>query len=183
MFITNSFLKRIENNKVFDFQPYVIQTSFQTNIDEFKSDLADLCNLTDIKSQVYDYFVGVITGTCEEDLQLWRLNPTITLNSFFRETKSICTSSRSYNYQIRFKGSSLEKDRSLTLEEAGISSKDYIFVEVREGDNPWSFYGDGTNRISSCSFCYESRELPIECSCQKVLLVLQPYNIVGVLLF
>lgn len=80
----------------------------------------------------------------EKNIRLWRLDPAMNLNDWFREIKEVCQTNFRFEseYKIIFKGSFLEKDILSTLEHMQISKEDYIFVEIRDNDREWHFYAD-----------------------------------------
>lgn len=165
-------MKDVDHKRVQEFKVYVIQASAQTTLKDFKAELAQICNLKTNKHwfESATSYISMFTVS-EETLRLWKLDPSLTLKTFFHDVKKICDESRTYDYQIEFKGNLLEKDLEVKLEDAQIAEEDYMFVEARESHKGWSFFGDGAPVLAKCDFCNKYGELPVQCSCKKVFTI------------
>lgn len=160
----------MDHKRTNQFKQSLVQASSQATLNEFKSDIVQLCNATANKSwfENQNTYYYTRTTTTEDNLRLWKLDPTLTLQDFFKEVKEICENSRTYDYQIEFKGVYLEKDKTIKLEEAQIAANDYLFIEAKETNKGWNLYGDSAPILAKCEFCNTYGELPVQCACKKV---------------
>jgi hypothetical protein len=165
--VNNNYFKNIDLKRVDDFKLHILQTTAKQTLAELKADIAKICNTK--KSWFESSSIYYKSETTEDNLRFWNLDPALNIDEYFKEVQEICRRSYSYDYQIEFKGSFLEKDKSLRLEEAQIAKEDYVFVEGRENDKGWNFHGDGAPIMAKCEYCNRYDELPVQCACKKVL--------------
>ena len=104
----------------------------------------------------------------EENIRLWKLDPNTNFKDFFEAVAKTCQNSRTYDYQIQFPGTFLEKDKTIKIEEAEIASNDFVILEGQEYQKGWNFYGDGAPILAKCENCNKYGELSVQCLCKKV---------------
>jgi len=167
--VTNSVLKDVDHKRIHDFKVFIIQASSQTPLIELKNDLAQLC--TKYSRNWLESIVSYSSSNysiTETNIRLWKVDPDMTLQEFFRTVKEVTEASRTYDYQIEFKGNFLEKEKEVKLADAQIAADDYVVLEVKEPGKGWNFHGDGAPILSKCEFCNKFGELTVQCSCKKV---------------
>lgn len=167
--ICNSNLKDIDHRRSTEFKVYLIQSSSRTPLLDFKIALAQVCSKSqnNLFESSYTYNNSSF-NISEETTRLWKLDPTKTFKEFFDEVAKICQNSRTYDYQISFPGTYLEKDKTIPLEEAQIADNDYVILEAQEYQKGWNFYGDGAPILAKCENCNKYGELTVQCACKKV---------------
>jgi len=167
--VANSVLKDIDHKRIHEFKVFIIQASSQTPLIELKNDLAQLCvkYSRNWLESIASYSASNYSIT-ETNIRLWKVDPDMTLQAFFRNVKEVTEASRTYDYQIEFKGNFLEKEKEVKLADAQIAADDYVVLEVKEPGKGWNFHGDGAPILSKCEFCNKFGELPVQCSCKKV---------------
>lgn len=155
-----------------EFKVFLVQASAQDTLIDFKIELAQIClkSYRSIFDSSYLYQNAHFNVT-EENLRLWKLDPTKTSEDFFNDVAKICQNSRTYDYQISFQGTFLEKDKTIKLEEAQIASNDFVILEGQEYQKGWNFYGDGAPILAKCENCNKYGELSVQCICKKVSLI------------
>lgn len=166
--VNNNYFKNIDLKRVDHFKVYVMQATAKATLADLKADIAKICNQSSKKSwfeSSSSYYSRL--DISDENLRLWKLDPAFKLNDYFQEVQEICRKSYSYDYQIEFKGTFLEKDKNLKLEEAQIAQEDYVFIEGRESEKGWNLHGDGAPIMAKCEYCNRYDELPVQCACKK----------------
>lgn len=75
------------------------------------------------------------------------------------------------NSNVKFSGSSLESMLELKIDDAEISSKDTVVVEIFSREkNKFTFYYKPIKILchGKCEYCYTHKPLTVECECKDV---------------
>ena len=175
MIVLNSeILKGVDLKRVTKLETRLLQISPKENIRDLKNFLVEV-----IESYLpYDNYNKF--GRNSEFLRVWKLDSDVNSEEFHNYLHEICHKTNSYDYRIEMKGTFLEKDEELKIEDLGLGEKDIMVVEARTEGKGWHLIQSGVPGLEKCEYCSRYGVLKCSCSCKKVKIYKWMLNIISV---
>jgi hypothetical protein len=140
-----------------------LQISPKTNMRELKQYLIEVIE----QYLPSDHYVKFVRNP--EYLRVWKLDSDINVEQLHSYLHEICHKTNSYDYRVEMKGTFLEKDEELKVEEFGLGERDHLVIEVRADGKGWNFIQTGVPGLEKCEYCSRYGLLKCSCSCKKVI--------------
>lgn len=152
-------MKSLEGNKNEILRIRKLQIPLELSVKAFKTQIAKIFN----KLGIFKY--NIESGY----LRLWSPDPRFEKLDDFREyLHEACTKSKTFDYQIEFNGSLLDRDPSSYVEEVNPELKNAFIVEINQPGKLWTFVNDAVKNCKKCDYCKKIDFLEPGCQCGQV---------------